>query len=271
MTKVQRLLSHRWRVPATPFRVVADDGTEIAGSRVGDPNPDRPALVFCHGLMGWHRKPKIARFAEQLSSRYTVFLPDLRGHGDSGGVCSYGVDEIEDVEAFVRAARAEGHGRVVTAGVSMGAISVVRHAGLVGGSDGVVAISCLASWGPHHDTPVHTAAWKRLRGFTETPQGRALMATYGVRLPATWVEAEPPEDVVHKIAPTPLLIVHGRDDHLFPPAQAQRLYERAQEPKRLLLAEPFGHAEDGLSPVLAARIVREFDERWDRTPPEGVR
>lgn len=219
--------------------------------------------------MGWHRKPKIARFGAHLSARYTVYLPDLRGHGDSGGVCSYGVEEIEDVQAVVRLARSEGHERVATAGVSMGAISVVRHAGLVGGVDAVAAISCLAQWGPHDDTPVRAAAWRRLRGFTETPKGRAMMATYGVRLPASWAEAEPPEDVVHKIAPTPILLVHGRDDHLFPPSQALRLFERAQEPKRLILAEPFGHAEDGLTPVLA-RIVREFDQRWDRTPNEGT-
>jgi len=63
--------------------------------------------------------------------------------------------------------------------------------------------------------------------------------------------------------------VHGRDDHLFPPSQAMQLFEHANEPKRLLLAEPFGHAEDGLTPALAARIVGEFDDRWNRVP-EGA-
>jgi alpha-beta hydrolase superfamily lysophospholipase len=52
-----------------------------------------------------------------------------------------------------------------------------------------------------------------------------------------------PEQVVHRIAPRPLLIVHGAENELYKPIEAQSLYERAGEPKRLELLEEHGHTE----------------------------
>jgi uncharacterized protein len=49
--------------------------------------------------------------------------------------------------------------------------------------------------------------------------------------------------------------VHGADDRLFPPSHARKLYEAAGEPKRLLIGEGFGHAEDGLTPAFARKLV----------------
>lgn len=251
-------------MPAEPFRVRATDGVAIAGTRVGDASPERPALILAHGLLGWHRKPRLARFAEDLSPWFTVYSIDLRGHGASGGVSTYGGDEVEDVGAAVSLARERGHRRIASMGTSMGAIAVVRHAALAGGVDHVVAISSLASWGPHDDDGHvrRTQAWRRLRSLTWTDRGRRLVRAYGVRLPSVWEPAESPEEVVGKIAPTPLLIVHGRDDQLFHEREAMRLFEGAGEPKRLLLADRFGHAEDGLSPALARRLARGVYRSW---------
>ena len=41
-----------------------------------------------------------------------------------------------------------------------------------------------------------------------------------------------------------------------------RLFEAAGEPKRLLLADRFGHAEDGLTSSLARTIARAVHEAW---------
>jgi pimeloyl-ACP methyl ester carboxylesterase len=198
MTSIQRVLSHRWRIPAQPFRVRATDGVRIAGTRLGDASPERPALVLAHGLLGWHRKPRLARFAEDLSPWFTVYAMDLRGHGASGGVCTYGGDEVEDVSGVVDLAREQGHRRIATMGTSMGAIAVLRHAALVGGTDHVVAISSLARWGPHDDDghQRRSRTWRRLRSVTSTERGRRLVRAYGVRLPSMWEPVESPEEVV---------------------------------------------------------------------------
>ena len=50
-----------------------------------------------------------------------------------------------------------------------------------------------------------------------------------------------PIDVISKIAPRPLMIVNGALDPQMPPEGAQRLYERAGEPKSIWLVPGAGH------------------------------
>jgi pimeloyl-ACP methyl ester carboxylesterase len=258
MTNVQHALSHHWKVPAFAFSLMTDDGVRIVGTRLGAADPGRPAVVAVHGLMGWHAKPRFASFVEQLTPWFTVYAFDMRGHGDSEGVSDFGGAEIHDVEAVVAFTRAEGHARVVTVGTSQGAIAVLRHAGLLGGVDAVVAISSLAYWDWHGGAdPV---ARRQLHARIGTRSGRAALRAWGVHLPDHWEEPEAPEEIVGKIAPTPVVIIHGTDDRLFAPDHAQRLYDAAGEPKRLLLGDGFGHAEDGLTPAFARRLVRVVHE-----------
>jgi pimeloyl-ACP methyl ester carboxylesterase len=258
MTSIQATLSHRWLVPADSFEVRTDDDVLIRGTRLGDNDPSRPAVVLSHGLMGWHRKPRIAAFAERLSSWSMVFAMDLRGHGRSGGVCDYGGAEVADIEAVRTLASDRGHRTIVTIGTSMGAIATIRHGALSGGVAAVVAISSLASWDWH--ASAHPRARRNMTTLIGTTGGRATLRALGVRLPAKWEPPESPLDVIGKIAPTPLVIVHGTDDRLFPPDHARRLFEAAGEPRRLLLGDGFGHAEDGLTPAFATRLAGTIHE-----------
>lgn len=206
--------------------------------------------MFCHGFLGWHGKSTLVAFQEALARRFTVFSFDFRGHGTSGGFSAFGAREDLDVDAVVGHARSEGFGRVATFGGSMGGIAVIRHAALHGGVDGVVAVSTPARWDGHH-----TAAVRRMAALAGTPSGRLLLRLWGVRLPRRWERSEEPAELVERIAPIPLVIVHGRDDHYFDEEQAWLLYRRAGQPKRLLLAPRFGHAEDGYSAEFADRVA----------------
>lgn len=253
MTSIQGLTSHHWRVPAYPFEVRTEDGLLIVGTRLGEPGSELPALVLAHGMIGWHRKPKFAVFAEELTPWFAVYAMDLRGHGESEGVCDFGGLEIHDIEAVHQLARADGHEVVISVGTSMGGIATIRHGALIGGTDAVVGISSLAYWDWHDDA--HPKLRRNMHTRIGTPAGRAALRAFGVRMPERWDEPESPEDVIGKIAPTPVIIVHGADDKLFPPAHAERLFEAAGEPKRLLLGQGFGHAEDGLSPAFARKLV----------------
>ena len=69
-----------------------------------------------------------------------------------------------------------------------------------------------------------------------------------------------PVEAVAGISPTPLLLVHGVDDHYFGPDQAIALHDAASEPVTLWL-EPdgFGHAEDGFSPSFVRRLATAID------------
>lgn len=231
---------------------MTEDGVRLRGDRLGDGDV---ALVFCHGFLGWRRKARLVRFQESLAGWFTVYGFDLRGHGESEGESSFGAMEHLDVEAVADVVREDGSRKVVTFGGSMGGIAVIRHAATVGGVDAVVAVSTPALWDGHDSRAV-----RRLELLTVSRAGRWLLRSAGVRTVRTFERVEAPADLVGKISPIPLVIVHGRDDHFFDEEQAWLLYGRAEEPKRLLLADRFGHAEDGYTPAFAERIARVVGE-----------
>ena len=61
-----------------------------------------------------------------------------------------------------------------------------------------------------------------------------------------------PEWIVDKIAPRPLLLITTDDDRLVPPDEAEALYARAGEPKKLVVLKGWGHYE-----VYAGRAFEE--------------
>jgi uncharacterized protein len=246
---IPRLLSRRYRDTARPFSVVADDGVRLMGTRVGARGA---ALVLCHGFLGWHRKAPVVRFVERMAEWFTVYAFDLRGHGRSGGTCTYGDEEFRDVDAVARLARSEAD-RVATFGASMGGIAVLRQAALLDDVDAVMIVSTPARWRGHRSAQV-----RRIQAMSVSRGGRGLVRGLGVRVTDRWNWPEDPEELVGKIAPTPLIIAHGRDDHFFDVENAWRLYARAEQPKRLLLGAPYGHAEDGFTPGFAELAARRL-------------
>lgn len=65
----------------TSYTVTAPDGVSIAVQESG--NPDGPAIVFIHGLLGSHLSWE-AQTHSPLLQRYRLITYDLRGHGSSG-------------------------------------------------------------------------------------------------------------------------------------------------------------------------------------------
>jgi uncharacterized protein len=257
---------HGRALPAGASRLEtrAADGIRLIGHRLGS---GAEAVVFCHGFSGWSTKPRLLDIQSVLAERFTVFAFDFRGHGRSDGESTFGMDEHLDVDAAVRVARGDGFVRVTTVGGSMGGVAVIRQAALLGCVDGVVAISTPATWLGHD-----SAAVRRMARLTATAPGRATLRAIGVRVTAKPVRGEDPADLIDRIAPAPVTIVHGRDDHYFDEEQAWLLYRRAHEPKRLVLAGRFGHAEDGYTPAFGRRLsdLIASQTRELRTAPAAV-
>ena len=65
---------------------------------------------------------------------------------------------------------------------------------------------------------------------------------------------EAPYEVVGRISPVPLLVVHGDADSFFPLEHGQQLYGAAAEPRELWIEPGFGHAEAAATPDLIKRI-----------------
>jgi pimeloyl-ACP methyl ester carboxylesterase len=235
------------------LRLETTDGERLAALHRPGPDPAKPlAVVVAHGFTGSVRKPGVQAVCAALSRHAGVVAFDFRGHGDSTGLSTLGNLEIHDLEAAVRAARELGYADVVSCGWSMGGSVVLRHAALLGGVDAVVSVSAVSRWFYRDTAPMRRVHWA-----VETRVGRVVARRMlGTRIsPNRWAPVpESPVEVVGRISPVPLLLVHGDADHYFPVEHPHALYDAAAEPKELWLVEGFGHAESGASAELLDRI-----------------
>ena len=201
-----------------------------------------------------------AELADPHGRRIATWLNEFGGvvtfdfRRDGGSVCLSGVgdQEICGVDVAVGYVRELGYQRIVPLGFSMGGSVVLRHAGLIGGVDAVVAISSPGQWYYRGTRPMrllHLAVGKRPGRLL----ARTVLKTRNIN-DKRETEPLPPADAAAMIAPTPLLVVHGDQDAYFPVSHAQRIYSAAREPKELWIVPGFGHAERGAAPALISRI-----------------
>ncbi|MFF3375513.1 alpha/beta hydrolase [Streptomyces sp. NPDC002680] len=255
----------------TPLRrfLSTDDGVTIdavyePGGVVYDastPSSDHLAFVVAHGFTGDVDRPHVRRVAEAFAQYGAVVTFSFRGHGASGGRSTVGDREVLDLAAAVRWARELGHTRVATVGFSMGGSVVLRHAALYGPkhegrtdavSDAVVSVSAPARWYYRGTAPMRRVHWLVTR-----PEGR-LVGRYGLRTRIHHRDWNPvplsPVEAVPRIAPTPLLIVHGDRDGYFPVDHPRMLAEAAGDAGELWLEPGMGHAEHAADDELLRRI-----------------
>ena len=239
---------------AEELTLVTADGERLAARHYSAPGSGDHdiGVVVAHGFTGSIDKPVVRNVSVALARHAGVLAFDFRGHGRSTGHSTLGDREIADLEAGVEALRERGYRQIVTCGWSMGGSVVLRHAALIGGVDAVVSVSAVSRWFYRG-----TTAMRRLHWAIETRAGRLLTRrVLRTRVSAEgWpVLPEAPIDVVGRISPIPLLVVHGDRDHYFPIEHPQALYDAASEPKELWLVEGFGHAESAATPELLDRI-----------------
>jgi uncharacterized protein len=247
----------------TPF--VATDGTRLVGWLAESPL-SRAAIIVLHGH-GGNRHTSLA-FAKLVYPAFSVFLPDLRGHGESSGRhTSVGYLERLDVVGAARFLRSRGFGPIGVLGVSMGAATAILAAAESELIEAVVADSSFATL----RSAVREGA--RLRGypdFISTPLAylSCQTAAWRLRFP---MQASDPLRVVGSIAPRPLLIIHGQEDRLILVSNAELLYAAAQEPKELWTLPEVGHARAlETVPEVYQQRVAGFFRRWLlREPASG--
>jgi uncharacterized protein len=143
---------------------------------------------------------------------------------------------------------------VVTLGFSMGGGVALRQAALGRHRpDAVVCVSAVARWYVRETPPM-----RRVHRLLETATGRAVAARLlGLRLGHPW-DRPPvsPLEAAARIAPTPLLLVHGDRDAYFPVGHFRALARAAGPAAATLVVPGLGHAENGVTAPLVERIGR---------------
>ena len=238
--------------------LLAADGVRVLARHTAAPAGGRDlAFVVAHGFTGSSSGRVSRGMARVLSGSAGVVAFDFRGHGGSGGVSTVGDLEVLDLAAAVDWARLLGYRRIVPVGFSMGAGVAVRYAGLAAGTpdavDALVAVSSPSRWHYRGTPPM-----RLLHRGVETPVGRRVLAAgFGTRIAASGWDPwpSPPDALVARVAPAPLLVVHGDADSYFPLEHARWLVEAARGPAELWVEPGFGHAEAGATPELLRRVA----------------
>lgn len=202
--------------------------------------PPWPAVVIVHGAGS--RKENHADFARLATASGWVALAfDLPGHGDSDPPMSGAA--VADVIAMARVLASEegvDAGRVVVRGSSLGGFLAIRAASESDEIAGVIAI-CPASQD-------HLASGLR-RGNLEMRVDDPL----GLE---AWLLSQDVGEAVERIAPRPLIILHAEGDTQVPSDHSEELYERAGDPRRLVIAPGGAHTTVQHDPELQGEALR---------------
>jgi dipeptidyl aminopeptidase/acylaminoacyl peptidase len=208
-----------------------------------------PAVIVLHGAGS--RKENHADYARAAVAQGLAALTfDNRGHGETDGPLGDGVvDDIGFLAAWL-AARPEIDGRIGVRGSSMGGLMAIHAAA---GSDHIaaaVAICPAAEWMLAEDV-------QRVLDGRPPPAGSALTEMrIDARALAEWLDRNDVEEAAERMGPKPLLLIHARGDEVVPYTHSEKLYDRAAEPKRLLLLEGGHHRSAQHDPELQGESLR---------------
>jgi len=225
--------------PRRPDREGRHDGLAYALWLPDDPGPS-PAVVVVHGAGS--RKENHADFARlATASGWAALTFDLPGHGASEREMSG--EAVDDVLAMVRLLASRGDvdaSRVAVRGSSLGAFLAICAAAAGPEVAGVIAI-CPAS-------EDHLARGVRSGRF-EMRVGDPL----GLE---AWLIAQDVGNAVERTAGRPLILMHAEGDTQIPSDHSEELYDRAGEPRKLVIAPGGAHTTIQHDPELQAMALR---------------
>ncbi|MDO5520166.1 MAG: alpha/beta hydrolase [bacterium] len=221
------------------FYVTSRDGLQLHNYEINALSKSHKYAIVVHGYTSSGKS--MGRIAKYFSDRgYHVIVPDLRGHGQSeGDYIGMGWHERNDLIDLIQSIIAkDDHARIVLAGVSMGAASVLMVSGEAI-PDNVVAII---------EDSSYTSVWEEfsyelselfhIPSFPIIP-ATSLLTKY--RAGYDFKEASAIEQV--RKSKTPTLFIHGSKDTFVPPYMMNELYDACNAPKDRLLIEGAGHAQ----------------------------
>jgi fermentation-respiration switch protein FrsA (DUF1100 family) len=221
------------------------DGIDILG-RLYLPaaNTPCPTVCVCHGIPAGIPDPGDRGYpllAEQICRQgFAVLIFSFRGTGASGGNL--------DMLGWSRDLKA-----VVDYSCSLPEVDKSRLF-LLGFSGGAAVSVYVASSDKRVSSVVACACPAEFKLFTEGDKAQSLIDHFrsigAIRdkdfppSPQEWLDGfkqVKPIDYVAGISPRPLLLVHGSKDETVNVADAHRLYDKAGEPKELIIVDGAGH------------------------------
>ncbi|MEM7682503.1 MAG: alpha/beta fold hydrolase [Planctomycetota bacterium] len=180
-------------------------------------------VVLLHGLYESRRHPDLSRWRQALvDDGWVTAVPDLRGHGESGGdFFGWGLGDVDDLTPLADELADAFPGRpIVVVGFSYGGLAALHWMARDARVEAAVVIASPAD--PAETLPVFVARWAGALAWT-APRSW-LTAAFRARLDDLGINANqlPAETLAGRFDGRPVLILHGQADRLVPPDHAER-------------------------------------------------
>jgi pimeloyl-ACP methyl ester carboxylesterase len=235
-----------------------NDGVALSGWFIPARNSER-VIVFVHGkdsCRSCEFSNGALDFAFDMHERgFNMFMFDLRGHGQSSAArVSFGLREKNDVLGAVDWLLAKGfmRGEIGVLGVSLGSASATYAAAEEPAIGALVIDSGFADFG--------SLAGNMLRRTS----GSAMLLTPALSAISTTLAgvdglASQPVAQIPRILPRPIMVIHGADDRLIPPAQAEQLARAAHTDVWLVAGANHARTYRTLPVEYTQRVATFFD------------
>jgi uncharacterized protein len=230
------------------------DGTKLSGWFVQAVGAPRGTVIHFHGNAG-NMSAHFAVVSWLPKAGFNLFVFDYRGYGRSEGAPDRkGVYE-DSIAAItcVQERKDVNRERLVLFGQSLGGANAIAVAGgnRFGGIRAVAA----------------EAAFSTYRSIVRDKLGEIPVLSL-FKAPLSWLltgDSYSPAGAVGRIAPVPLLIIHGTDDRVVPFYHGRILYDRALRPKLFWPVEHGGHTLAFVDPASGNRekLVQFFSAALD--------
>ena len=239
---------------AQPVRFPTSDGLTLTGCYLKADGPRRGVILFGleFGSNCWSCRPYCDHLVE---AGYDVFAFESRNQGSSDAQPGYEPlqwlteYEVRDTQAAL--AYLKGRPDAGPAGVGFFGISKGGGAGLFAAAADPYVRCCVTdgAFGTYSTLVPYMRRWLRI--YSDRPAAQSLLPHWyygifgrrGLRLIERERHCRFPhlETVLGRLAPRPLLMIHGEADTYIRPSMARALFDAARGPKELWLVEGAKH------------------------------
>jgi len=198
----------------------------------------KKAVILTHGFFNAKDAYLFREIAKTLALHYDVVAFDFRGHGKSSGLFTWTAKEGADLQAVINYVKERGYESIGLMGFSLGAAISLIETARNPDIKTLIAVSA-----PYDFWKIDFNFWKRGM-FDDLMLNLGYKAKgKGVRPSHPWQEKMAPIDIVDRISPRSVLFLHGSEDWLINPRHSRKLFDKAKEPKKIIILEKLGHAE----------------------------
>lgn len=220
----------------------AHDGGQLHALHLPAQGPSRATVLYLHGN------------AENLSSHiravgwlpargYSVLALDYRGYGRSSGKASVAGIHQDANAALDWLLAHEGDTPLIVFGQSLGGSVAIRLVADAASRQRIAAVIADSAFSSYRDVAREKLGQVWLTWALQWPLSLLISDGYSAI------------DVVERIAPIPLLLIHGERDPIVDARHSRRLHEAAHEPRELWLIPDGRHTDAVLRAPVRERLV----------------